>query len=1616
MEDDDFGDLYTDVEPQRENKYSRGVSLQVSGQNIYNDYDEDEDEVEVGLYTSLKDAVHSDPKERTLNLSSHASAIETFESCEKDSEELLLYGLLDDGSFQDGSKEQHSFVKVENQHSIHHESPSLKAIEAFEDVKDGEKEKQKEMLHDRIVAEDKLEHFEEQLKVESSDDTDNTVIGKDSQELKKSIINDDEEEEGDFGAEITPPGLSLGANIPDFSAEDEVEEDWAQKDVRGFGTEAGGNNDVDSDSEDDLKILLNDDNPMYASSERAMDRIVEGSEDEDEEDLVIVAGDEPPDDREWGEDQTQPLEASVPASSAGACVPGLVAGAPMDERGQGSKANSSAGGSMSAPRLGYSGKPYHPQPHHSQFKYVRPGLTPVGGPNSSTTTSAQATVPGPKIPSGTGSWASGRGVGGPSMSGRGDWGGAGRSSGSQRPILGAGMLFGHNARNFQYGMEFSLPPSKSVFDIDLDAFEDKPWRHPNADITDYFNFNFNESSWKQYCSQLAQLRLEATMQSKIRVYVSGRSDQEYDPDLPPELRAAAGVHEGSGEINHAQSRMQDNGHHSIGGRGQGAGRGRGMFPIGRAIQVEGGGAERIPSSDLRRQRVRDFDSVIQIVLHDPEAEEENDGPDVVEETPAPAEQALIEHDEDYEDDDEEKKSVKFEKERRLYQSGNLNQDLEPVLNSWGRNNPRGVIPNVGPRGRSGLSNVSLMDTDGQGKFHSGPGRPGESHPDHIPDYGILPGPPFGPPPMARGGIGRPIYGGPRPGMPLPGLLSNAGMPDRMRPVLPRVDYNESARQRVPRILTPPHRLSSQGRVHDSDEEHSKSSEVQRGSKGSRARSESKEQNNSQQEWHKEDVQRTTTPALEALIDQDLEQDNMGPLHCEVLDQRKRSLSQDNQDDDEGLDAHSEERNLQQISKRQKIYTLDDRSKSGSDIMKPHNASESETSKDVSESSQQHSSQQSVEEENSNSLLKEKLSAPAVNNSDDLERDVLVKEWEPSNSRLHRPEGDTRVMRQERVLRKEGRRDEWYELRPFRQREDNIGRSAKVDHMMDRRGMVERDVRLQRREEEPLSKKKEDDPKRRDHPEEHWHWRERERERERDRERDRERERERERDDVQLKERREVQRRKAEEDMYHRQRKEDESARDPEKERDELLKERRDLQRRKTMDDDVYHRQRKEDENARDAKIRRHNENKFWPAYNRDETRARQDIRPVQGARDDYAKDRHRSDNQRPKLRERSDQLRDGDGRTRHFDVRNELVEEDHKMQRDRNTRHDGTVNIRKGYPDPQRQADAPSPYKDRHRWTTNLTKGGEQGRNGSRSMMHEYASKHSSGSKKLKIEDYQRKEFNDKAYSRISDDKGADTSRPGRMDKRSLGQKSSHGVARRSKVENHEAHFLSKDEDYPQNRSLSFEDDHEDRRKGRSKLERWSSQKEKAQLSSKVTSKDEKMKALEEVQHSGTQIDDRHKEEMTSSNKRHRVDRKRDRSQEDQSQLSETGVKDPKLKHHVLLPHASSSQEQEKHLKEDGKEDLASEALDDPSEKVSKKEGAEEHFKDRQQRQSDMAASLARRKERFRLQAKNDSDSERKHMQVDDEMEQKQEQNRQSEIIEEVKQERPARKRRWGGG
>jgi hypothetical protein len=56
--------------------------------------------------------------------------------------------------------------------------------------------------------------------------------------------------------------------------------------------------------------------------------------------------------------------------------------------------------------------------------------------------------------------------------------------------------------------------------------EDKPWRKPGADITDYFNYGFNEETWIAYCLKQKRLRAENKTTQAIPLL-------NHTPQLPP---------------------------------------------------------------------------------------------------------------------------------------------------------------------------------------------------------------------------------------------------------------------------------------------------------------------------------------------------------------------------------------------------------------------------------------------------------------------------------------------------------------------------------------------------------------------------------------------------------------------------------------------------------------------------------------------------------------------------------------------------------------------------------------------------------------------------------------------------------------------------------------------------------------------------------------------------------------------------------------------------------------------------------------------------------------------------------------------------------------------------
>ncbi|WOK92269.1 FIP1[V]-like protein [Canna indica] len=352
--------------------------------------------------------------------------------------------------------------------------------------------------------------------------------------------------------------------------------------------------DWDSDSEDDLQIVLNDSNhgPLGANRNDIIG-MDDDDDDDGEEDLVIVTDQDKHhnlpamEEQDWNEEAIQPTGDGERKEIVDvAKVTGTTATAP-------------------GARIGYSNHVFHGQ-HHSMYKYVRPGVAPlIGDPAAGT-----VGLPGSARPP----LGSGHIVG----QGRGEWrpvGGRGIPGAPKSYHTGFGFPAWANSsgRAFGGGLDFTLPSHKTVFDVDIESFEEKPWRHPGVDISNFFNFGLDEDKWKDYCKRLDQLRLESTMQSKIRVYESGRSEQDYDPDLPPELAAAQG-----------QDIAAENGHGKTDDReinfttqGRGPAVMRAPLPTGRAIQVEGGGyGERLPSLDTRPPRIRDSDAIIEIALQD----------------------------------------------------------------------------------------------------------------------------------------------------------------------------------------------------------------------------------------------------------------------------------------------------------------------------------------------------------------------------------------------------------------------------------------------------------------------------------------------------------------------------------------------------------------------------------------------------------------------------------------------------------------------------------------------------------------------------------------------------------------------------------------------------------------------------------------------------------------------------------------------------------------------------------------------------------------------------------------------------------------------------------------
>lgn len=179
------------------------------------------------------------------------------------------------------------------------------------------------------------------------------VGGKDEELMEKDVNFDIEEGntgmDDDAGSEPLIPGLA--SSVPLRGSAGDIENVEASRRDRNIGGDEdgdGGGDDWDSDSEDDLQIVLNDNDHGPMAMERGGMAGGDQDDDEDEDGLVIVTeGDpnQPLEEQDWGEDAAQAADGE------------------RKETVEGGKTGAGIG---VAPKVGYSSHGYHP--FHSQFK------------------------------------------------------------------------------------------------------------------------------------------------------------------------------------------------------------------------------------------------------------------------------------------------------------------------------------------------------------------------------------------------------------------------------------------------------------------------------------------------------------------------------------------------------------------------------------------------------------------------------------------------------------------------------------------------------------------------------------------------------------------------------------------------------------------------------------------------------------------------------------------------------------------------------------------------------------------------------------------------------------------------------------------------------------------------------------------------------------------------------------------------------------------------------------------------------------------------------------------------------------------------------------------------
>jgi pre-mRNA 3'-end-processing factor FIP1 len=89
------------------------------------------------------------------------------------------------------------------------------------------------------------------------------------------------------------------------------------------------------------------------------------------------------------------------------------------------------------------------------------------------------------------------------------------------------------------------PILSTDFDADFPTESSKPWRKPGSDITDYFNYGFDEFTWASYCLKQQQMPKEVeeinAQAEQMKAFVEGIPGGGGIPSMPGMPTGSAGA-------------------------------------------------------------------------------------------------------------------------------------------------------------------------------------------------------------------------------------------------------------------------------------------------------------------------------------------------------------------------------------------------------------------------------------------------------------------------------------------------------------------------------------------------------------------------------------------------------------------------------------------------------------------------------------------------------------------------------------------------------------------------------------------------------------------------------------------------------------------------------------------------------------------------------------------------------------------------------------------------------------------------------------------------------------------------------------------------------------------